>query len=149
MDASSIKAETNAWLCYSVLEEHAAGLKEKTAKDKPPWKLNITRLIPNKETLQQSLLESLSNTEQEHDSWNDKWRSFCEVVYSAAVYTLRFMERKHRDWFDENEAETKKFIDNLHNAHKDHLDNKIRSEKKEDYQEARQFLQQKLQKMKN
>jgi len=122
--------------------------KKKTARDKPLWKLNITRLIPNKETLQQSLQESLSNTEHEHDSLEDKWGSFPEAVYSAATDTLGFMERKHQDWFDENEADIKKLIDKLHKAHKDHLVDKTSSKKKQDYQWAR-HLQQKLRKMKN
>ncbi|XP_069992338.1 craniofacial development protein 2-like [Penaeus vannamei] len=89
-------------------------LKKKTARDKPLRKLNIAQLIPNKEALQQSLQESLSNAEQEHDSLEDKWRSFHEAVFSAAADTLGFVDRKHQDWFDENEADMKKLIEKLH-----------------------------------
>ena len=123
--------------------------KKKTTRDKPLRKLNIARLIPNKEALQRSLQESLSNIEQEHDGMEEEWRSFQEAVYSAAADTLGFVKRKHRDWFDENEEDIKKLTDKLHKAHKDHLDNKTRSKKKQDYQQVRQLLQQKLRKMKN
>jgi len=58
------------------------------------------------------------------------------------------VERKHQDWFDENEADIKKLIDQLHKAYKDHLVDKTSSKKKQDYQWAR-HLQQKLRKMKN
>ena len=50
--------------------------KKTTARDKPLRKLNIARLIPNKEALQRSLQESLSNIEQEHDGLEEDWRSF-------------------------------------------------------------------------
>ena len=41
--------------------------KKKTARDKP-----LRKLIPNKEALQLSLLESLSNIEQEHDGLEEE-----------------------------------------------------------------------------
>lgn len=84
---------------------------------------------------------------QEHDGFEDIWRSFYEAVCSAAADTLRLGKRKHEDWFNENEADIKKLIDKLHDAHKEHLVNKTSSKKKEDYQRARQLLQQKLRKM--
>lgn len=58
------------------------------------------------------------------------------------------MERKHQNWFDENEIDIKKLINKLHRAHKDHLEDKTSSKKEQDYQRAR-LLQQKLQKRKN
>ena len=59
------------------------------------------------------------------------------------------MKRKHQDWFDENEEDIKKLIDKLHRANKDQLDDKTRSKEKQEYQQARQLLQQKLRRMKN
>ena len=111
-------------------------LKKKTARDKP-----LRRLIPKKEAPQRSLQESLSKIEQEHDGLEEGWRSFQEAVFSAAD-TVGFVKRKHQDWYDENEEDIKKLIDKLHKAHKDHLDDKTSSKKKQDYQ-------QKLRKMKN
>ena len=122
--------------------------KKKTARIKPFRKLNIARLTPNMEALQRSLQESLSNIEREHGSLEEEWRSFREAVYSAAADTLGF-GRKQRDWFDKNGEDIQRLINKLHKARKDHLDDKISSKKKQDYQQARQLLQQKLRKMKN
>ena len=118
-------------------------LKKKTARDKP-----LRRLIPRKEAPQRSLQESLSKIEQEHDGLEEGWRSFQEAVFSTED-TVGFVKRKHQDWFDENEEDTKKLIDKLHKAHKNHCDDNTSSKKKQDYQQVRQLLQQKLRKMKN
>lgn len=46
-------------------------------------------------------------------------------MYTAAADILGFVKRKHRDWFDENDAEIGTIIDQLHEAHKQHLDDKV------------------------
>ena len=124
-------------------------LKKKTARSKPLRKLNITRISPNMETLKQNLHEALSNIEQTHVSLEEEWSSFRKAVYSAAADTLGFVERKHQDWFDENEGDVLKLTHNLHKIHKDYIVDKSSSKKKQDYQQARQLLQQRLRKIKN
>ncbi|KAJ8018443.1 hypothetical protein HOLleu_43571 [Holothuria leucospilota] len=59
------------------------------------------------------------------------------------------VEGKHRGWFDEIEEDIEKLIDKLQKAHKDRLDDKTSSKKKQDYQQVRQILQQELRKMNN
>ncbi|XP_076442782.1 uncharacterized protein LOC143281455 [Babylonia areolata] len=86
--------------------------KNKSARDKPPRKLNIAHLC-------------------------------------ASTDTLGFVERKHREWFDENDPEINKLIDVLHKTHTDHHSDKTCEEKEQKYQQAEQLIQQKLRQMKN
>jgi hypothetical protein len=96
-------------------------LKKKSAQSKPLRKLKIARISPNMETLKQNLHEALSNIEQTHVSVEEEWSSFRKAVYSAAADTLGFVERKHQDWFDENEGDVLKLTHNLHKIHKDYI----------------------------
>ena len=76
-DHSLVRSKMNIQLAW----------KKKTAKDKP-----LRKLIPNKEALKLSLLESLSNIKQENDGLEEEeWRSFQEAVYRG------FVKRKQQD----------------------------------------------------
>ena len=49
---------------------------------------------------------NLSSEDQE-----EKWKVFQKVVRSSDATTIGHPSRKHQDWFDENDEETKLFLE--------------------------------------
>ena len=45
------------------------------------------------------------------------WCSFKEAVFSTAVHVLGHRQRRHRDWFDENDKIAQQLIDTLRSKH--------------------------------
>ena len=123
--------------------------KNKSARGKPLRKLNITCIPSNREEMQAKIEEALEDISITGEDVEDDWRNFKEAVYNSAASTLGHVERKHRDWFDENDAEISKLIDNLHKAHNAYIGDKACEKKKQDYHHARQLAQRKLREMKN
>ena len=123
--------------------------KNKPARGKPLRKLNTACIPTNREEMQAKVEEALVDISITGEDLEEDWRNFREAVYSSAASTLGHVERKHRDWFDENDAEISKLIDNLHKAHNNYIGDKACEKKKQDYHHARQLAQRKLREMKN
>ena len=45
---------------------------------------------------------------------NDRWKDFREKIYSLSSETLGLVQRKHQDWFDDNDQEIRLLLDRKH-----------------------------------
>ena len=52
----------------------------------------------------------------------ENWTVFHKTVLSSAASTLGHPSRKHQDWFDENDDEIQRLLDEKHRLHKAHQD---------------------------
>ena len=85
---------------------------------KPRKKLDVAKFKPA--TVQQQLAKKL-NTIFEEDikpapDADTKWARLRDPLYGAAHEILGVTQRKHRDWFDENETEAMNIINNMHTS---------------------------------
>ncbi|KAI0220564.1 hypothetical protein LSAT2_027916, partial [Lamellibrachia satsuma] len=86
---------------------------------KPRKKLDVAKLKST--TVQQQLAEKL-NTIFEEDiepapDADTEWARLRDPLYGAAHEILGVTQRKHRDWFDENDTEAMNILDNMHTSH--------------------------------
>ena len=61
---------------------------------------------------------NLSSEDQE-----ESWTVFQNIVHSSAAIILGHPFRKHLDWFNENDGEIKRLLEEKHCLHKAHQDN--------------------------
>ena len=80
------------------------------------------------------------------DSVEDSWSSFRNTVYTAAYETLGPTQRKHQDWFDENDKEINKLLEEKNRLHRAYTNDKS-SASKAAFSKARNTVQKKLQEM--
>ena len=48
----------------------------------------------------------------------ENWTVFDKTVHSSVVTTLGYPSRKHQDWFDENDDEIQRLVEEKHRLHK-------------------------------
>ena len=46
-----------------------------------------------------------------------EWARLRDPLYGAAHEKLGVIQRKHRDWFHENDTEAMNILDNMHTSH--------------------------------
>ena len=61
------------------------------------------------------------------------WTVFHKTVQSSAATTLGHSSRKHHDWFDENDDEIQRLLEEKHRLHKAHQDDTSSVSKKAAY----------------
>jgi hypothetical protein len=81
----------------------------------------------------------------------ESWDQFKNNMYTVGAVTLGFKQRKHQDWFDDNNLEINELLDEKHRQHLIVLnasaaDKKVAQEK---FKKTRAVLQSKLRDMKN
>ena len=81
----------------------------------------------------------------------ESWDQFKNNMYTVGAETLGFKQRKHQDWFDDNNLEIKELLDEKHRQHllvlnASAADKKVAQEK---FKKTRAVLQSKLRDMKN
>ena len=110
-------------------------------------RLNVQKL-KTKETSRQLAQELERNAESIgiDEDVEKSWESFHKVVYDTALETLGKNQRKHQDWFDENETEIAVLIEEKNRLHKSVLSNNT-STNRLAYKNSRKTVQQKLRKM--
>lgn len=84
-------------------------------------KLNIGRLVRDNKVLKENSTEALHGYDPKNGDAEEQWKIFREQVNYTAADILGFVQRKHRDLFDENDAEIDTIISQLHEAHKQHI----------------------------
>ena len=47
----------------------------------------------------------------------ESWDQFKNNMYTVGAETLGFKQRKHQDWFDDNNLEIKELLDEKHRQH--------------------------------
>ena len=53
----------------------------------------------------------------------ESWTVFRDTVHSSAMDSLGLVSRKHQDWFDENDKEIQRLLEEKHQKHKAYLRN--------------------------
>ncbi|XP_076030447.1 uncharacterized protein LOC143018749 [Oratosquilla oratoria] len=96
--------------------------KKRPQGQKVKKKLNVTALKnTEKEHCFQTLLQNkFSSFQINQSSIEDQWASFRDTAYSAALESLGPATRYHHDWFDENNAEIQKLLEEKHHLHRAH-----------------------------
>ena len=52
------------------------------------------------------------------------WARLRDPLYEATHEILGVTQRKHRDWFDENDTEAMNILDNMHTSHQAWINDK-------------------------
>ena len=86
---------------------------------KPAKKLNIDRLKSTecRLTLASKLREAYATVHSSDPTAVAVWDTFKNTTLKVAEEVLGPPERKHRDWFDENDPLIKPLLDQLHDLH--------------------------------
>ena len=77
------------------------------------------------------------------------WDTFKNTTLRVAEEVLGPPERKHRDWFDENDPLIKPLLDQLHELHLKAIEDKDDDQNAIDYRACKQQTQKSLRNMKN
>ena len=85
---------------------------------KPRKKLDVARL---KSVIQRQLENKMDEVTKEETETTlnveETWTKLRDTVYQGALDVLGTTKRKHRDWFDENYAETATILRKMHESH--------------------------------
>ena len=116
---------------------------------KAPKRLDVSKL--NKDSMRQDFLTDICN---QLDAMNlssedpeENWTVFHKTVLSSAASTLGHPSRKHQDWFDENDDEIQRLLEEKHRLHKAHQDDTSSVSKKAAYSNICKTVQTKLRDM--
>ena len=114
-------------------------------------KLDVLKL--KAEEFQQQLRENLdaqlASSTPESNSAEEQWSTLKEITYKTASEVLGFATTVHKDWFDDQDAEARSLLDDMHSTHLAWINDKTNTAKKSAYTRARSCAQAKLCKMKN
>ena len=81
-------------------------------------------------------------------SATESWSTVRDILYECSGEVLGFRQRKHRDWFDDNDDSIRPLLKNLHDAHSLYLQDKNSVTRKTAYTSLRQEVQKRLREMK-
>ena len=111
--------------------------------------LNITKLkdIPTKQSFVEALDEQFDAILLDEQNMKAAWITLQDTIYCTAMECLGPSTRRHRDWFDENDAEVMDLIRKKHIAHLAHLHNPQFTTKKDALRSMHNTIQLKLRKM--
>ena len=116
-------------------------------------KLDVTKLQSDdiQEQLQRRLAEELPPVDSSSPSGNAEgtWIRTKDVTVKVASEVLRYGTTKHKDWFDDQDAEARALLDLMHSTHLAWINDKSSSAKKAAYARARSRAQTKLWDMKD
>ncbi|CAI9717516.1 Hypothetical predicted protein [Octopus vulgaris] len=120
--------------------------KRRPQGQKVTRKLNITKL-KNQLTAQdlQSRMDSkLLDIRNDQSSIDEQWESFRDTVHSIALETLGQITRNHQDWFDENDQEIQKLLEEKRRLLRAHQNDTTCTAKKAAFNNFRSTVQAKL-----
>ena len=118
---------------------------------KAPKKLDVSKLADpvTKETLQTQLSESLIDQTIDPENIGGSWHRFTDMVHSVSKKAIGTPARHHQDWFDDQNADIQKLLDQKHILHRVHLSDPSSSSKKDAYQSAKSTCQREIRRMQN
>ncbi|CAI9716693.1 Hypothetical predicted protein [Octopus vulgaris] len=125
--------------------------KRRPQGQKMTRKLNITKL-KNQLTAQdlQSRMDSkLLDIRNDQSSIDEQWESFRDTAHSIALETLGQVTRNHQDWFDENDQEIQKLMEEKRRLLRVHQNDTTCTAKKAAFNNIRSTVQAKLRLMKD
>ena len=116
---------------------------------KAPKRLDVSKL--NKDSMRQDFLTDICNhldaMNLSSEDPEENWTVFHKTVLSSAASTLGHPSRKHQDWFDENDDEIQRLLEEKHRLHKAHQDDTSSVSKKAAYSNICKTVQTKLRDM--
>ena len=114
-------------------------------------KFNVSRLSdPSvKKAFSEKLKESLLTSEVSNTDCEKRWTAFRDIVQGLAVETVGFCQRKHQDWFDDNDSEIKKILAEKQRAHQEYLSDPTSLSKETKFLAIRSQVQAKVRQLKN
>ena len=82
-------------------------------------KLNIQKILQQatKDQLAEEMSKQLETLQTSNDIEED-WKLLKEITYSTALSVLGSTQRKHEDWFDQNDEEIGILLEKKHASHK-------------------------------
>lgn len=107
-------------------------------------KLDVAKLkdTATRHSLQQRLDEALASDD------SDEWPQFKQAVHDTVVEVIGYRRTRHQDWFDDQDVEAHRLLDEMHDAHLVWINDKSNTTKKVTYNTARSVAQRKLRQMK-
>ena len=111
----------------------------------PLKKLDVAKL--KDETICSELQDGMADALATDDS--DHWEQFKTTVSGVASKVLGFRKTCHKDWFDDQDTEALKLLDDMHAKHLCWMNDKTSSFKKSAYTAARSAAQKRLRQMKD
>ena len=117
----------------------------------PLRKLNTNKLsIPETRVLlAEGLAKAFDKTEVLAETSDETLANFSKVARQVSENVLGFSERKHRDWFDENNQLIQPLLKELHNLKCQLLENKNNSVLRDKYRDTKKSAESQLHDMQN
>ena len=107
---------------------------EATSRQESSKRLDVSKL--NQDSMRQAFLTDICNqldvNNLSSENPEENWTVFHKTVHSAAT-TLGHPSRKHQDWFDENDGEIQRLLEEKHRLHKARQDDTSTVSKKAAY----------------
>ena len=136
--------------CKMALQLKAPQLRP--GRQKPHKKLDTAKLkcpeVADNLTSELSKAYSLAEL-SDTETAKDNWEHFRDVTLDVAQRVLGSPDRKHRDWFDENDKEIKPLLNQLHDLQEKMLENKSDTLLAGAYKSCKQNVQFSLRSMQN
>ena len=128
-----------------------AKVPHRRSRVKPQRKPDVAKLksAEVRETLATRLHAALESVDLTASTAEDSWSTFRDTTLKVSEEVLGFPERKHRDWFDENDPLIKPKLNQLHDLYQTHLDDASNIGNADAYRKCKQEVQKSLRSMQN
>ena len=118
----------------------------------PPKRIDVAKLScsPSKrDELSSQLKSKLEHLTLDPHDVDQSWNDLSSAVYSCASDTIGFPDRKHQDWFDDNNVEVNELIQERNKFAQAHLSAPSSKPKADALKACKSKLQKRLRQMKN
>ena len=118
---------------------------QRRSRLKPQGKFDVTKLnIPGVQSTLAAKLRQAYEATDTHQTAVASWDSFKDITLKVTEDVLGFPERKHRDWFDENNTLIKPLLNQLHILHAEAISDSTDNAKANVYRSCKQQVQHSL-----
>ena len=119
-------------------------------RTKPRKKLDVARLksVDIQRQLENKMDEVIKEQTETALNVEETWTKLRDTVYQGALDVLGTTKRKHRDWFDENDAEAATILRKMHESHLQWINDRESTAKTDIYRHHKQSAQGRLRAMK-
>ena len=113
---------------------------------KPRKKLDVARLksVDIQKQLEKKMDEVINEQTETALNVDETWTKLRDTVYRGALCVLGTTKRKHRDWFDENDAQAATILRQMHESHLEWINDRESAAKADTYRHHKQSAQGRL-----